>query len=129
MADPHPFWLGTLSRVLVGGVFALSGANGLLHLVPEPVPPTPQAAAFVSALQATGYAWELVKATELVGGLLVLAGASAPLGLVVLAPVLVNILCFGVFLAPAALPIGVVLAIAALSIAWSARDRLTSLWR
>ena len=40
----------------------------------------------------------LVGAVQLLGGLLVLAGRTAPLGLVLLGPILVNILAFHVFI-------------------------------
>lgn len=122
-------WLAAVPRLLLGAVFVLSGALGLLHLGPEPVPPNEAAAAFVAALRGSGYLWQLVKATELVGGLLVLSGVAVPLGLVLLAPVLVNIVAFGVFLAPPALPLGLVLAAAALHVAWTRRERFASLWR
>ena len=39
-----------------------------------------------------------VYACQIVGGLLVLVGRTAPAGLCILAPVLVNILCFHVFI-------------------------------
>ncbi len=52
---------------------------------------------FMGALVPTGYL-DFVKALELIGGLLVALPKTRNLGLLVLGPVIVNILCFHIFL-------------------------------
>src|SRR5215831_18531192 len=59
-------------------------------------------------------------ATQLVGGALLLLG-MVPLGVVILAPVIVHIVAFHVFLAPAGLPLAVVVAALAMFLAWTHR--------
>ena len=69
-------------------------------------PPEPASAgAFLGALFSTGYMFPLIKGTETLAGALLLSNRFVPLALTLLAPVLVNIVAFHVFLAPAALPL------------------------
>jgi len=48
---------------------------------------------------------------QVVGGILLLINSYVPLALVVLAPVIVNILCFHAFMAPRGFPMAVLVAI------------------
>jgi uncharacterized membrane protein YphA (DoxX/SURF4 family) len=113
--------LPTAARLLVGGVFTLFGFNGFFHFLP--MPPSPLAAGeFLGSLVATGYMIPLIKGTEVIAGLLLLSGRFVPLALTVLAPLLVNIAAFHLFLAPAGLATPVVLVAATLYLAWSYRD-------
>jgi uncharacterized membrane protein YphA (DoxX/SURF4 family) len=87
-------------RVLLGLGFVVFGANKFLDFMPAPEPPTGAAGEFLGGLAASGYMFKLIGATEVVGGLLVLSGGFTPLGLVVLAPVSVNIFLFHLMLQP-----------------------------
>jgi hypothetical protein len=51
-------------------------------------------------LYATGYFFPLLKATEVLAGALLLSGLFVPLALTLLAPIIVNIAAFHLFLAP-----------------------------
>ena len=62
----------------------------------------------------------LLFATQLIGGALLLLG-MVPLGVVILAPVIVHIVAFHVFLAPGGLPLAIVVAALALFLAWTHR--------
>lgn len=86
-------------RVLFGLGFVVFGANKFLNFMPAPDLPA-AAENFFGALIDTGYMIQLIGATEVAGGLLVLSGGFTPLGLVILAPVSVNILLFHLMLAP-----------------------------
>jgi uncharacterized membrane protein YphA (DoxX/SURF4 family) len=88
-----------VARVLLGLVFFVFGLNGFLNFMP--MPPLPESAgAFLGSLVNTGYLMTLVKLVETICGALLLAGVFVPLALVLLAPVLVNIVLFHVFLTP-----------------------------
>jgi len=91
--------LPTVARVLLGAVFFVFGLNGFFHFLPQP-PAPPRAMAFAGALAATGYFFPLLKATEVLAGALLLAGALVPFALTLLAPIIVNIVAFHAFLAP-----------------------------
>jgi uncharacterized membrane protein YphA (DoxX/SURF4 family) len=85
-----------------------------------PAPP-PQAGAFEGALFASGYLFPLLKVTEVVAGLLLLSGLFVPLALALLAPVVVNIVAFHLFLAPAGLPIPLAVLAVEIYLAWTYR--------
>jgi uncharacterized membrane protein YphA (DoxX/SURF4 family) len=95
------------ARVVLGLIFFVFGLNGFLHFIPQP-PMSGPPENFLGALIATGYLFPLLKATEVVSGALLLSGRLVPLALVLLAPVIVNIVAFHLFLAPSGLPVPIV---------------------
>ncbi|MEO7934556.1 MAG: hypothetical protein ABIT76_15510 [Chthoniobacterales bacterium] len=101
-----------IARVLLGLIFTVFGLNIFLHFIPMP-PPTGQAAAFMGALFTTHYL-NVIVTLEVLGGLLLLSGRCIPLGLTLLGPVIVNIVLFHVFMAPAGLPMAIVVSVLAL---------------
>ena len=104
-------------RLLFGLVFVVFGANGFLHFIPNMAMPQPAISYFV-AMSATGYALPLLFATQVVAGAFILSGVLAPLGLVIVTPVLVNIVLFHTYLAPDGLPLALVLAIIWAFLVW-----------
>jgi len=86
-----------MSRVLLGLGFIISGLNILYPFLPMPPPPEGLVAQFMGVMFPTHW-MALVGLVQLVGGILVILGRTAPLGLVLLGPVLVNILSFHIFL-------------------------------
>lgn len=110
----------TAARLALGLLFSVFGLNGFLHFLPQP-PSSPDAAVFGAALAATGYMFPLIKGTELVAGLLLLTRRAVPFALVLLAPVVVNIVAFHLFLDPAGLPLGLVALALGLYLAWTER--------
>jgi uncharacterized membrane protein YphA (DoxX/SURF4 family) len=110
----------TAARLFLGLVFTVFGLNFFLHFLPTPASP-PRAAAFAGALFASGYLFPLLKATEVVAGLLLLGGFFVPLALAVLAPIVINIVGFHLFLAPSGLPVPLAVLAAEIFLAWSYR--------
>jgi uncharacterized membrane protein YozB (DUF420 family) len=104
----------------MGLVFFVFGLNGFLHFIQQPTPPAP-ALAFFGALSATGYMLPLVMGTQLLVGALLLSNRFVPLALALIAPTIVNILAFHVALAPAGLPLALVVLALELLLAWSYR--------
>ena len=106
-----------IARILLGIIFLVFGLHGFLQFLPQPE--MPQAAiAFFGGLAASGFMLPTLFATQLVGGALLLLG-MVPLGVVILAPVIVHIVEFHVFLAPAGLPLAVLVATLAMFLAWT----------
>ncbi len=91
----------TAARLFLGLVFTVFGLNFFLHFLKMPPPPA-KALAAMGGLFGTGYLMQLTHVVELVGGVLLLSGLFVPLALALLAPVIVNILAFHLFLAPPA---------------------------
>ena len=108
------------ARILLGSIFVVFGLNGFLQFLPQPAMPQP-AVAFFGGLAASGFMLPTLFATQVVGGALLLLG-MVPLALVILAPVVVHIVEFHVFLAPAGLPLAVVVAALELFLAWTHRS-------
>ena len=92
----------TIARVLLGLLFTVFGLNGFFHFIPMQPPPG-LAGQYMGALFVSHYL-VIVFLLQIAGGLLLLINRFVPLALVLLGPVIVNILCFHVFLAPAGLP-------------------------
>jgi uncharacterized membrane protein YphA (DoxX/SURF4 family) len=114
-------------RVLLGLAFTVFGLNIFLHFIPAPSPaPQGHAAAFSDALMDTGYMY-VVGAFQVAGGLLLLIGRYIPLGLTLLGPVIVNILCFHIFIDRAGLPIAVFVSALALFLLWRYRANFAGL--
>lgn len=114
-------------RSLLGLIFVVFGLNGFQHFLPNP--PMPQGAVqFFGALAATGYMVPLIFTTQVVGGALLLTGTMVPLALVILAPVIVNIVCFHLYLAPSGLPVAIVVAAIAAFLAWQHRAAFAPLF-
>ena len=108
-----------IARTLLGIIFVVFGLNGFLHFLPQPEMPQ-AASAFFGALAATGFMLPTLFAAQVVGGALLLLG-MVPLALVILAPVIVHIVEFHVFLAPGGLPLAIVVAALGLFLAWTHR--------
>src|SRR3954471_14103062 len=96
-----------IARSLLGLIFVVFGANMFLHFIPMPPPPEGPARDFMTTLFVSHYLY-IVGAVPVAGGLLLLTGRWAPLGLTLLGPVIVNILSFHVLMAPAGLPMAIV---------------------
>jgi uncharacterized membrane protein YphA (DoxX/SURF4 family) len=88
-----------IARILLGLVFVVFGLNGFLNFLSMGPMPTGLAGQFVGALALSHYFW-VVAALQIAGGVLLLANRFVPLALVLLGPVIVNIICFHVFLNP-----------------------------
>src|SRR5262245_19645109 len=101
-AKPPKRYLPLIARILMGLGFLVFGLNGFFQFIPQPKTPPPQAAMdFAGALIKTGYMMKLVSGTQAVVGALLLLNLFVPLALVLIAPVLVNIILFHLYLAPA----------------------------
>ena len=89
--------LPMISRVLLGLVFVLFGLNGFFNFIPLEAPQG-EAGAFLGALATTGYMFPLIKIVEIVAGIFLLTNRRVTLATLMLAPIVVNILAFHIFL-------------------------------
>ncbi len=104
-------------RTILGLIFFVFGLNGFLQFMPSP--PMPAAAdAFFGALASTGYMIPLIFVTQVVGGAMLLVGLAVPFALVLLAPVIVNIFFFHLFLAPGGRVVAIVVCTLELFLGW-----------
>ena len=110
-----------IARVLLGLLFLVFGLNGFLHFIPSPAP-SGLAGQFLGALFVSHYL-NVIFALQIVAGALLLANRFVPAALILLAPLLVNIALFHIFMAPAGYAPAVI-AIALWSVVF-ARERAT----
>ncbi len=99
-----------VARLLFGLAFTVFGLNAVMMVFGKAfmVAPKemPEAAASVfQALTNTRYMMPLIGGTQLVSGLMVLTGVFTPLGLTLLAPVIVNIVLYHHYVDPSGLGI------------------------
>lgn len=105
--------IALVARVILGGSMVVFGLNGFLQFMQMPPLPAP-AMDLMAAFARSGYFFPVLKLSEIVAGAMVLSGLFLPLGLLILAPILLHIVLFHLFLAPGlsgmALPLVLVLA-------------------
>ena len=99
-----------IARILLGLIFVVFGLNGFLNFLSMGPMPTGLAGQFVGALVLSHYFW-VVAALQIIGGALLLVNRFVPLALVLLGPVIVNILCYHVFLNHAGAPPAIVVTV------------------
>ena len=87
-----------ICRTLLGLGFVIFGLNILFPFLPQPPFPEGSLPAQFMAVAWPTHWMSVVGVSQLVGGILVLIGGTAPLGLLILAPVLINILSFHICL-------------------------------
>jgi putative oxidoreductase len=102
-------WLTTIPRIVLGAVFAGAALNYFWSVVFGwmlfPVSITPQAMQFAGVVIKTGYLWPLMKAINLVAGILLIANRAPAFAVALLVPVTVIIVWFQVFLNPLPIPV------------------------
>ncbi len=109
------------ARIILGLIFFVFGLNFFFGFIKQP-PMPPEAGAFAFAMVNTHYLFQLLKVLEVLCGALLLAGYFVPLALTLLAPIVVNIFFFHAVLAPAGLPVPIVIVALEIYLAWSYRS-------
>ncbi len=115
------------ARILLGLLFFVFGLNGILHFLPTP--PMPQDDSTTLAMIMMKHGWlTFVSVLQVIGGLLLLVGRYVPLGLVILAPIVVNILLFHLLLAPKGIVPGLFAAVLEVFLIWAYRRSFRGLF-
>ena len=108
-----------IARILLGAALIVFGLNTFLEFMPPP-PLTADGAAFLGALNESGYLFPLKSSIEVVSGVFILTGLFTPLGLLLFAPILVNILAFHFVVdEPTTAGMGMFLLVLELFLAWA----------
>ena len=115
-----------IARVLFGLVFTVFGANIFLHFIPMPEQKPSLATDFAKALMESHYMY-VIGFLQVAGGLILLIGRYVPLGLTLLGPVIVNILCFHIFMNHEGWQLASVVAALALLPLWRHRTNFAGL--
>lgn len=113
---------------LLGFIFLAFGLNGFVHFIPQMKMPNPALQLFIG-MAATRYMIPLLFATQAVSGALLIVGMFVPLALALLAPILVNIFLFHVFIALDGLPVAIIVVGLELFLVWAYRDSFAPMLR
>ena len=116
-----------IARILLGLIFVVFGLNGFLNFLSMGPMPTGLAGQFVGALVLSHYFW-VVAALQIAGGALLLASRFVPLAMVLLGPVIVNIICYHVFLNPSGAVPAVVVTVLWLIVCYGNRQHFSGIF-
>ena len=117
--------VSTIARYLLGVIFLTFGLNGFLHFIPMP-PPTGIAGQFLGAIFVSRL-YVVLFLLQIVPALLLLANQYVPLALTILGAIVFNILCIHIFMAPAGLPLALLVTILWFLTAWRVRSSFASI--
>lgn len=106
-------------RILLGLIFVFFGLNSLLQFMKMPLPPG-DAGVFLVILVTHKY-MTFVALLQIIAGILLLVGRYVPLGLAILAPIIVNVLLFHLTLAHEGILPGLVVALLEVFLLWAYR--------
>jgi len=113
--------LPAIARIIMGLGFLVFGLNGFLHFIPQPDAMPERVTVLMTGFTKSRYMMPLIFGTQTLVGVLLLINCFVPLALALIAPVIVNIICFHVFLMPSTIAPGIVVAVLELYLAWSYR--------
>jgi len=119
--------LTLIARLLLGLIFFVLGLNGFLNFLSMGPMPSGLAGQFVGALVLSHYFW-VVAALQVAGGALLLVNRFVPFGLVLLGPVIVNILCYHLFLNPTGIALAIVVTILWLIVFYAHRQYFSGIF-
>ena len=93
-------------RVLLGAMFLFASISYFMKYMPDEKPVmSADQTTFMAGVMATVYLMPLIKITELVSGILLLIGRTAPLAALIIFPVTLNIFLYHLYLGPKELPL------------------------
>src|ERR1017187_4243118 len=109
-----------IARIFLGLIFLVFGLNHIFPFIPMGPIPTGVVGQFFGLLMTTHFMY-VVAVLEVVGAIPLLINRYVPLGLTLLGPVIVNILLVQALMQPSGLPIGVVVTLLWLLVAYQVR--------
>jgi hypothetical protein len=117
----------TIARLLLGAIFVFFGSNLFLNFLHAPTP-AGTAGQFFGALFVSHYIYAIAF-FQVAGGLLLLINRYVPLGLILLAPLIVGILLVHALMDPSGLPMAFLVIILWLLAAYRVRSAFAGLLR
>jgi uncharacterized membrane protein YphA (DoxX/SURF4 family) len=121
-------YVTTIVRLLLGLMFLGLGVMGLLNYMTPPKNTPEYILTILKALTDAGYL-KVVAGTEVLAGALLLLNLFVPLALALLAPIVVGILTYHVFVQPTTIVPGVVVAVMELYLAFAYRGAFKPMLR
>jgi putative oxidoreductase len=116
-----------IARYLLGLIFLVFGLNGFFQFLHMPGP-TAIAAQFFGAIFASHF-YVVLFLLQIVPALLLLTNRYVPLALTILGPIIFNIICVHAFMAPAGLPLAILVTALWLLVAYSLRSAFSGIFQ
>lgn len=110
-------------RVLLGAMYLFASISYFAKYMPEAPKLSPDQITFMSGVMASVYLMPLIKVTELLCGIMLLIGRTAPLAAIIIFPVTLNIFLYHAFLGPKELPMVAVMLIFNLFLLFTYRQK------
>lgn len=121
--------IATVARILLALVFTVFGAMYFFTSVEMmPLDLSTKVGQFNAGMLATGYFMPFLKVVEIISGLMLFFKRFTALALVILAPIIINIALYGLFLAPEGLIMGIIISVLAVFLAWFNFDKYRPLF-
>jgi putative oxidoreductase len=116
-----------IARYLLGLIFLVFGLNGFFNFIHMPGP-TGVAAQFFGAIFAS-HLYVVLFLLQIVPAPLLLANRYVPLALTILGPIIFNIVCFHAFMAPAGLPLAILVTALWFLVAYPVRSAFAGIFQ
>ncbi len=116
----------TIIRILMGLLFLFASVTFFFKLMPQPELQG-NAKLFMQGMEASVYLMPTVKLIELICALALISGRFVPLATVMIFPIILNILLLNAFVDPKNVPMGIVLLLANLFLAYAYRKNYATL--
>ncbi|HYD03897.1 MAG TPA: hypothetical protein VEC16_06395 [Alphaproteobacteria bacterium] len=118
----------TVSRILLGAIFVFFGF-GYFFMPMPPLDMETKAGQFAAGLAASVYFMPFLKIVEGIAGLMLLFRRWNPLALIILAPIVLNILLYDIFVDTRGLAIGIVIVLLTGFLVWRNWDKYAGLFK
>jgi putative oxidoreductase len=117
-----------IARILLGLIFAFFGANLMFHFLPTPALPPGPLKDFNTVLAVTHYD-AMIGFFQFLGGFLLLINRYVPVGLIILAAIIVNILTTHTLIMHGGFAIPIVVTILWLLVFWRVRGAFAGVFQ
>ncbi len=117
------------ARIFLALIYFVFGFGYFLMPEPDMSMFPPKAIAFMAALLATGYFLPFLKIVEGICGVMLFSKRWTPLSLVILAPITINILLYGIFIDQSGLVMQIPMVIASVYLMWYNKDKYAPLFK
>jgi uncharacterized membrane protein YphA (DoxX/SURF4 family) len=117
-----------IMRVLLAAMYLFASVSYFLNVMPKAPEMTAAQTSFMTGIMASVYLFPLIKITELLCGIMLLIGRTAPLASIIIFPVTLNIFLYTAFLAqPKDLPMSAVMLLFNLFLIYAYRAKYLSI--
>ena len=113
-----------VARFALGGLFVLFGLNYFIPMFPMPTPDVSGSPIMIYVSKLLG----LVKVLEIIGGVLLFSANSAPFGLTILVPIIININIFDLLVLQHINPAGISVTVLGIFLVYSYRHHFPKLY-